>query len=434
MNSLGIIISREYMERVAKKSFILTTLITPLIMVAMMVLPTVIMLMSGHEERRVAVIDDTGYVLESLESDDDVKFVKSDAPRDSAMADKSLFGLLIIDKDVETNPNAVTLICNEAGGVEFESNLTRQIKNIIEAKKLKSKGIENLDKMLAEVDTPINLKVVRTDREEGENVSSIVSMVVGFILAMILYMFLLLYGQMVMTSVIEEKSNRVLEVMVSSVSPFQMMLGKVLGIALVAVTQVAIWGVIMLVTSGLILPSLVSADVMTQVNVVSAGGTVDVASGVDSDLVNMIVSLGNVGFIVQLLLYVLLYFVGGFMLYASMSAAIGSAVDNMQDASQLNTFIVLPMIISFVLNMASVNDPNGPIAFWGSMIPFTSPIMMLTRVAGGVPTWEIILSLVILYASFIGMVWFAAKIYRVGIFMYGKKPTIKEIIRWVKYK
>ncbi len=212
------------------------------------------------------------------------------------------------------------------------------------------------------------------------------------------------------------------------------MLGKICGIGLVALTQIVIWGVLMSVMSAFVLPALLPQSVAADVAAMNAG-SVDVATlTTDSDLLGAIAVLGNVGYIIQLFGLLILFLVGGFLLYSAIFAAIGSAVDNIQDAGQLQSVIIIPIILGIMFGMMAANDPTSQLSLWMSMIPFTSPMVMMARVPFGIPGWEIAVSLVVLYLSFLCMVWLAAKIYRVGIFMYGKKPTLKELIRWARYK
>ncbi len=237
-----------------------------------------------------------------------------------------------------------------------------------------------------------------------------------------------------MTSIIEEKNNRVLEIVVSSIKPSQLMLGKIIGIGLVAVTQVLIWGALISSISGLILPNLLPTEVMSDVNAYN-NGTINIATANnDTEMLQAISTIGNVGYVLSIFGYLMLFLIGGFLFYSSIYAAIGSAVDNIQDAGQFQSIVVFPIIIGLILAMTVVSDPNSTLATVMSMIPFTSPMVMMARIPFGIATWEIVTSLVILYISFVVMVWLAAKIYRVGIFMYGKKPTIKELIRWINYR
>ena len=235
---------------------------------------------------------------------------------------------------------------------------------------------------------------------------------------MMLYMFILIYGQMVMNSIIEEKNNRVLEIVVSSVNPTSLMLGKIAGIGLVAITQIVIWGALLAIASAWALPVLGAAA----------------ASVGDASLSGAMAQLGDTAWLASLFGWLVLFVIGGYLFYSAIWAAIGSAVDNIQDASQLSSIATVPVIIGIVCSMSIVQDPDSTMAVWVSMIPFTSPMAMMSRLPYGVPMWEILLSLGVLYASFMALIWVCAKIYRVGIFMYGKKPTLMEIIRWARYK
>ena len=237
-----------------------------------------------------------------------------------------------------------------------------------------------------------------------------------------------------MTSIIEEKNNRVLEIVVSSVSPTRLMLGKIFGICLVAVSQIVIWGVLIAAMSAFLLPALLPENVAGEMAALNAGQLDLAQSTVDTGLLQAISMLGNVSYILSLFGMLILFLVGGFLLYSAIYAAIGSAVDNIQDAGQLQSFIIFPVVIGIIFGMTAASDPTSSLSFWTSLIPFTSPMVMMARIPSGIPGWEIVLSLVLLYLTFFVMVWIAAKIYRVGIFMYGKKPTIKDLIRWTRYK
>jgi ABC-2 type transport system permease protein len=219
---------------------------------------------------------------------------------------------------------------------------------------------------------------------------------------------------------------------VSSVNPFQLMLGKILGVASVAVTQIAIWGVLICGLGATVLPALMPADVMQAVEAVQAGQMTALDAELDADMLSALSIATDVGGLVMMFVWLLLFLLGGFLFYSAMFAAVGSAVDSIQDANQLQTPITMPIILALILAMSVFNDPNSSLAFWGSVIPFTSPIVMMARIPFGIPTWEIVLSLVLLYASVVAMAWAAGKIYRVGIFMHGKKPSLKELLSWIK--
>ena len=439
MSNISIIIQREFNERVRKKSFIITTLLMPLLMVALMAAPALIMQFSRGDEKRIAVIDESGLVAPRLESDEELRFEPTDLTIEEArrtLTDR--FGVLRIGGDILENPSDVKLYANSSSSLSVESSITDQIERILEAEKLKRYNIDNLQQILDEVKTTVTLQTFRNDKSQEEEThaqSSTVATVTGYVLGFILYMFLLIYGQMVMQSVIEEKNNRVLEVMVSSVRPFDLMMGKILGIASVAVVQVAIWGVLICGIGAAVMPHLMPSDVMASAQAMQQGmPDAAAASGMDPEMLQAVAAITDLGYIVRIFVCLLLFVFGGYLFYSAMFAAVGSAVDNVQDASQLQTPITLPIILALLMMFAVIRDPNSQMAFWFSVIPFTSPIVMIVRIPYDIPLWEIALSLAVLYASFVGMVWCAAKIYRVGIFMYGKKPTLGELFKWVRYK
>ena len=439
MSNISIIIQREFNERVRKKSFIITTLLMPLLMVALMAAPALIMQFSRGDEKRIAVIDESGLVAPRLESDEELRFEPTDLTTEEArrtLTDR--FGVLRIGGDILENPSDVKLYANSSSSLSVESSITDQIERILEAEKLKRYNIDNLQQILDEVKTTVTLQTFRNDKSQEEEThaqSSTVATVTGYVLGFILYMFLLIYGQMVMQSVIDEKNNRVLEVMVSSVRPFDLMMGKILGIASVAVVQVAIWGVLICGIGAAVMPHLMPSDVMASAQAMQQGmPDAAAASGMDPEMLQAVAAITDLGYIVRIFVCLLLFVFGGYLFYSAMFAAVGSAVDNVQDASQLQTPITLPIILALLMMFAVIRDPNSQMAFWFSVIPFTSPIVMIVRIPYDIPLWEIALSLAVLYASFVGMVWFAAKIYRVGIFMYGKKPTLGELFKWVRYK
>ena len=436
MNKIGIIISREFNERVRKKSFIITTILMPLLMIGMMAAPTLMMLFAKGDQKSLVVLDQSGIIAPSLEGDDEITFTPMDVTLDEARADSNIFGVLWIGEDVVDNPSNVKLYTNSSSSMSLESNLASQMEKIIERERLKRYDIENLEQIMKDVKVKVSFTTFRNDlSEEGEDeeaTSSSIAYMLGLVLGMMLYMFLIIYGSMVMTSVIEEKGSRVLDVLVSSVSPFQLMLGKILGVASVAVTQIAIWGVLVCGIGAVVLPALMPEDVMQTVEAVQMGQMTTIEADIDADLLSAVSLATDVGGLVMMFVWLLLFLVGGFLFYSAMFAAVGSAVDSIQDANQLQTPITVPIILALILAMSVFNDPNSTLAFWGSIIPFTSPVVMMARVPFGIPTWQIVLSLVLLYASVVAMAWAAGKIYRVGIFMHGKKPSFKELMSWIR--
>jgi ABC-2 type transport system permease protein len=429
---------REFKERVYKKSFIITTLLMPLLMVVISVAPTLIMVFAKGETKSISVIDNSGIVAPRLESNEDVQFVTIPDGDLQTELKKSLeseeFGLLYIGEDVVKNPNNVQLYTNSSSSMLIEDAITDQIEEIVEAERLKEYNISDLKQILDAIEVDISLTTFRNDNKEQTASSSAASSFIGIILGFVLYFFLVIYGSIVMQSIIEEKNSRILEVLVSTVRPFDMMMGKILGVASVALTQIAIWGVLLIVISAAVIPAVMPDDILAGVEAVKAGAdAAALATDVDMEAITALASIMDTGYIAQIVVLLLLFMMGGFLLYAAMYAAVGASVDQAQDAQQLTTPIMIPIIFAFILLTMVMNDPNSPVVVWSSMIPFTSPIVMMGRIPSGIPTWEIVTSLVLLYATFIVMVWLAGKIYRVGIFMHGKKPTFKELYKWLKY-
>ncbi len=439
MRNIGLIIMREFKERVYKKSFIITTLLMPLLLALVSVAPTLIMIYAKGDTKSISVIDNSGIVAQRLESNEDVEFVAIPNGDLQEELKRSLesdnFGLLYIGEDIVKNPNNIQLYTNSSSSMLIEDAITDQIEEIIEAERLKEHNISDLKQILESIEVNISLSTFRNDSQEQTASSSAASSFIGIILGFVLYFFLVIYGSIVMQSIIEEKSSRILEVLVSTVRPFEMMMGKILGVALVAATQIVVWGVLIVLMSAVLVPALMPDDILASVEAVKGGADVMAmaSSGVDVEMVAAISSITNTGYIAKLVVLMLVFMVGGFLLYAAMYAAVGASVDTAQDAQQLTTPITIPIILAFIILTMVMNDPNSPLVVWCSMIPFTSPIVMMGRIPSGIPAWEIALSIALLYATFIVMVWFAGKIYRVGIFMHGKKPTFKELYKWLKY-
>ena len=438
MRNISLIIAREFKERVYKKSFILTTLLMPLLLAAISIAPTLIMIYAKGETKQISVIDNSGIIAPQLTSNQSVQFSISESgdlqQELISSLDSQTFGVLYIGSDIVENPNNIQLYTNASSSMSIEDAIVEQVEDIIEAERLKAYNIDNLPQILEQVAVDINLATFRNDDQSAAS-SSAASSFVGIALGFMLYFFLMIYGTMVMQSVIEEKSSRILEVLVSTVRPFDMMMGKILGVAAVAVTQIAIWGVLIILTSAFVIPAIMPDDILANVQTLQAGGDIATmaSSGVDTSAITALASIMDTGYIARIVSMLILFMVGGFLLYAAMYAAIGASVDQAQDAQQLTTPITLPIIFSFIILTTIMNDPNSPLVFWCSLIPFTSPIVMMGRIPSGIPTWEIVLSLSLLYTTFIVMVYIAGKIYRVGIFMHGKKPSFKELYKWLKY-
>lgn len=422
-----LIIQREFLERARKKSFIITTLIMPIFMIGMMVAPSLVMLYGKGERKQVVVVDKSGYISANLTTTDEVEFIlrdsltKADACRTYG-PDSDIFAILYIDTLPE-RPSGVQLITNSSSSPILEENISMQVSQIVQRQKLQQFQSENLDQILAALATQVELHTFINngtgDETTMESTSSGINYILGILLGMMLYMIIIVYGQMVLTSVVEEKSSRVMDMMLTSCTPLQIMMGKIIGVALVAITQLLIWGVLLLAASKFLVPAIFSADVV---------------STSDMMFQSLVGTIGDTAYIAEILAYMLLFMLGGFLLYASLYAASGSAVDSVQDGQQFNTIIMMPIILSIIVMMSVFNDPNSPIAFWSSIFPFTAPIVMIARIPFDIPLWEIILSLVLLYTTFIVTAWCAAKIYRVGVFQHGKRPSWRELWQWLRTK
>ncbi len=441
MKNISIILAREYRERVYKKSFILTTLLMPLLMLLFMAAPTLIMAFGGGERREVTVIDLSGKVAQGLTSNEEVHFTPADIPLQEALAESledDNFGVLYIGEDIIENPQSVQFYTNSSSSIMLEEQIASQIEEVIESERLKAHNIDNFKQIMEDIEADVAISTFRN--EDGSAQSAVASSMVGMLLGFLLYFFLTIYGSVVMQSIIEEKSSRILEVMVCSVRPFEMMMGKIFGVASVAATQVAIWGMLILAATAFVMPAIMPDDVQASVEAVQGGADIatltahgGMAAGMSPEMLSAMASVTDTGYLAMIVVSVMLFLVGGFLLYAAMFAAIGASVDEAQDAQQLTIPVMAPIIIAFIVLMMIMHDPNSPVVVWCSMIPFTSPIVMVARIPSGIPVWEVAVSLVLLYATFGVAVWFAGKIYRVGIFMHGKKPSFRELWKWLKY-
>lgn len=436
MNKIGLIIKREYLRRVSKKSFILLTLLTPFLFAALVFVPLWLSTIKGDEVRNVAIIDTTGKYAGLFENNESYRFVHSDKTLDEYRqgGDKEIFAFLSITDDLLSNPQAATLYSEKQVPADLSRLVNQTIGKELESEKLASFNIPNLKEIIRESKIDFNVQTIKWSEDGKETASSAtVTSIIGMVFTFIIYMFIMMYGAMVMQGVMEEKTNRIIEVMISSVRPFDLMMGKIIGIGFVGLTQVFLWGVIttILVGGGGFLFSG-GAD-MAALQTTPSMGMADanaLASASGSEMMGIIHSIN----IPEIVFSFIVYFIGGYLLYASIFAAIGSAVDSQEDTQQFMAPITILMIFALYAGIYSMENPDGPLAFWCSMIPFTSPIVMMVRIPFEIPLWEKLLSIVLLYVTAIGIVWLSAKIYRVGILMYGKKPSLKEMVKWIKYK
>ena len=454
---LGIIISREYLNKVKKKSFLLITFLAPLLFAAMCLLPSLIMFGAKEDTKTVGVVDRSGIVLPYLEDNDVTHYVDlGDACVDSLKADLKAAGLDILLSVSELDPETLSVkaecFSEKPLGMDTGSMIENRINDAVEACRIEKSGIANLEEIMAGVKSNVKLRSYTIDESGKESISeSGIYMALSMILGMAIYMFIALFSGMVMSSVIEEKSSRVVEVLVSSVKATELMFGKIIGVALVALTQFLLWilltGTILGIAMGIMgkdkIMGLMSDDATTEmvqqmatpegVHMGDITDTLAVAAGEPTGMDAIVSTIGNLN-IPQIGIAFLFFFVFGYLLYASLFAAIGSAVENEGDSSQLQIPITVPLILGFFVALYAFKAPESSLVFWASMFPFTSPIVMLARIPFGVANWEIILSIGLLVATFVVCAWASAKIYKVGILMYGKKSTFKDLWKWLKMK
>ncbi len=443
---IKLVAGREYSIRVKKKSFIFTTILTPILFAALMIVPSAVMLMGGDDEvRKVVVIDQSGVVAPTLADSELVDYeVKDGVSLDSLKAHFSATGAYAIVEisPLDENKNVkITAYSEKQMNMELKSSIKRDVNSAIEAYKLESYDIENLDRILEDVRSDAEFSAY-TLSEDGDAKKSMVeiSMAMSYIMSFFIYIFVFMFGNMVMNSVIQEKSNRIVEVIVSSVKPFDLMLGKIFGVAGVAVTQFLIWVVLTVVLvfgfQMIAGPELFTAgtDQMTQMAGVDAEAMMAAATAPSGPLADVMGALSQINF-PYIIGCFLIYFVLGYLLYAAMFAAVGSAVENEADTQQLTLPISLPLILGLFIMLHTFEHPESSLSFWASMIPFTSPMVMLARIPfeGAVPTWELLLSIGLLLLTFLAIVYLSGKIYRIGILMYGKKATWKDLWKWIKY-
>jgi len=434
MSKLLLIIKREFIAKVRNKSFIVMTFLSPLLFVGIGVFVGYLSTIKA-ELKTIAIHDETGQFVNEFKSDEEYKYVNLSQVDLKVLKDsivnESYEGLLIIPK-VEDNTQLqkkIQFVSNESPSVSFIEDLEDIIAKKITSENFQKAGLDTLAIKNAKATVAINLE--KASGEEALKGLNEIKIIIGGSFGYLIMMFIVLYGNMVMRSVIEEKTSRIIEVIISSVKPFQLMMGKIIGTSLAGILQFLIWALL-----GLTAMFVVSS--MLGVHMGASGGAqvqaMQAAQNASGSQIQMYVKeLWNLP-IATLLISFIFYFIGGYFLYSSFYASIGAAVDNETDSQQFLLPIIMPLILGVYIGFFTViNDPHGTIATVFSMIPLTSPIVMMMRIPFGVPLWQIIVSMVLLFVTFLGVVWFAAKIYRVGILMYGKKPTWKELIRWLKY-
>ena len=488
------VISREYSTRVKKKSFLVTTFVVPILFAAFIVGVTYIMGNTKQRKQDVAVVDQSGIVFSHLENTDRLTFADySLSDPDSLKADLDAIGkdVLVVISPLDTVSKSVSVSAYSGKplGVEFTSGLAGKVDKAVEEYRVRQYGIDNLSKIMEEVRSDVKINEYTLGEDGKESVSeSGIYMIVSMLLGIIIWMFIVMFGGQVMSSVIEEKNSRVVEVLISSVKAVDLMFGKIIGVALVALTQFMLWivlSVVLVSVAGAFIgqdmlkdissnPQMmaqtmgVSPDQLSALNLGQAGGSVavdlsagDSASAITAsspaaagdsalasasadslsaaapaeqdDLSVIIGTLANIPW-TRLIISFLLYFLLGYLLYASLYAAIGSAVENEGDAQQLQMPVTIPLMIAYFIILMAFQNPDSQLVVWGSLIPFTSPIVMLARIPYGVPMWQLVLSFALLLLTFIACAWASAKIYKAGILLFGKKTTFKDLWKWLKMK
>ena len=418
MKNIILIAKREFFTQVKKKSFIILTLLTPLLII---VFGGVVSLMfqANETQMQISVIDKSGLFKDKLKSDQNIRYIFSSEETEKSLikaleTTEEMNAVMIIPKkDIHELENSIEVLTNKNLSNEARKNIAGNISEIIKAEKINALGISTAQ--IEDLNKGVNLHVVNILEKEKKQDSFLVGVKSGLSIFLMycIFTFIMMYGIRVMRSVLEEKNNRVVEILISSVKPFELMMGKILGVTGVALVQFGVWVV------------MIFASVMTL-----GSSNVGMVSGVAE--VQMVLSaLSQINYGLILFVFVI-YFLLGYLFYSAMYAAIGSAVDNETETQQFTLFAILPMMLGFYGSITIMNNPDGPMSFWLSMIPFTSPIAMLARIPFDVPVWELVLSIVILLVSTLGMVFIASKIYRVGILMYGNKVTLKELWKWMK--
>lgn len=429
-NKMYLIAQREFLVRVRKKSFLVITVIAPVLLAAVMILPSWLMLRGSDDHFVIGYYDKTGSYSQVLKNDAKTQFVNmSGMPLDSAkvrFAKEQMTGLVLIQKDSATTvtdavtPKIVHYVSKQQG-LEYENRVNKVIEQEVKRRKLEALHLPNAKDVLKSLNADLASQTIILEQGKEKEGSAVLSMGIAYVAGFAIYMAVLIFASMVMRGVIDEKSNRIVEILVSSVKPFDLMMGKIVGIASVGILQFAIW-IAMGIAVSVGLQSWMPGSAQTM------SGLQDVP-----ELKMTLAAMAGVNW-PYLIGCFTLFFVGGYLLYAAMFAMVGSAVDNEADTQQFSLPVTAPLVVALIAMMNTFNSPDSPFAFWMSMIPFTSPVVMMARIPFGVPLWEVALSLVILYSSMVCTVYFAARVYRIGILMYGKKPSYKDLWTWFKFK
>jgi ABC-2 type transport system permease protein len=451
MNKISVIIKREYVTRVRKKSFIIMTILAPILMATIIIVPTLIMTNQSGEFKKIAVVEDNSDLFKGvIKNTKDAEFVYLENTKvedlKKTFEKSGYYGILYISPELINTPNAVYLISGKQPPIGLLQHIENSLKKEIERQKLLAYKIENLDDIMKNVETNISVQTKKLDESGVEKGTSTgIAMALAYILGFLMYMLVFIFGAQVMRGVIEEKTSRVVEVIISSVKPIQLMMGKIIGIALVGLTQFLIWIFLTVAIVGVLKTSILHKTNTTEISKsmpqnLMSGNQPQVAVPTQTqemspqlaEFSKMFDSAMNQPWGLIIICFIF-YFVTGYLLYASVFAAIGSAVDNETETQQFMLPVTIPIILGLMVAMGTMQNPESPLSFWCSMIPLTSPIVMMARIPFGVPYWQIAVSMVLMLITFGAFVWMAAKVYRTGILMYGKKTSWKEMWKWLRY-
>ncbi len=452
MSKITVIIKREYVTRVRKKSFLIMTILAPILIAAVIFVPVIIMTGQKGEQKKIAVVEDGSDLFKNkIPNTSETEFVYLENTDINVLknnfSEAGYYGVLFISPVVTTVPNAVQLISRKQPPMSLIDHISNAMEKEIERQKLLSYDIEDLDKILASIRTNVSIQTIKID-ETGvvKETNTGIAMALAYIGGFMMYMLVFIFGTQVMRGVIEEKTNRVVEVLVSSVKPIELMMGKIIGIALVGLTQFFIWITLTFVAVTVVQTTFLDKEQLSQITQNMPQEMMTTSPGLQGlqqntatanpelgELASLFSSAMNLPWGLIIFSFVF-YFLTGYLLYASLFAAIGSAVDNETDTQQFMLPITIPIILGLMVAMGTMENPESAVTFWFSIIPLTSPIVMMARIPFGVPAWELALSMGLMVVSFLFFVWLAAKIYRTGILMYGKKPSYKEMWKWIRYK
>jgi len=451
MNKTAIIIRREYLTRVRKKSFLIMTFLTPFLMALLLIIPALVMTNEDKEFKKIAVIEDGSDLFVNVIPDTrDTEFeylqgVKLNDIKNN-FSELGYYGVLYISPDLVANPDAIQLLSRKQPPIGLLDHISGSLEKEIERQKLLAYNIEDLDEILRAINSSVRIQTIKIDETgSARETSTDIAMALAYIGGFLMYMLVFMFGAMVMRGVIEEKTSRIVEVIVSSVKPVQLMLGKIIGVALVGLTQFALWVVLTLALVLIVKANVLPEGTMEQLQQLPQSfAEADQAMAAGSETTTMTaeeftmfqkIFAGALNMPWGLIIFsFVFYFLTGYLLYASLFAAIGSAVDNETETQQFMLPVTIPIILALVVAMGTMQNPESSLSFWFSIIPLTSPIVMIARIPFDVPPWEIALSMGLMILTIVGTIWMAAKIYRTGILMYGKKTSYKEIWKWLTYK